>query len=77
MEPSDLRFHKEHEWIRVEGREGTIGISNFAQDAEDRKSVSGCFHTIGGMITNWSSRKQKTTMLSSTEAEYIALAECC
>ncbi len=33
MEPSDLRFHKEHEWIRVEGREGTIGISNFAQDA--------------------------------------------
>ena len=33
MEPSDLRFHKEHEWIRVEGQEATLGISNFAQDA--------------------------------------------
>ncbi|WP_447968065.1 glycine cleavage system protein GcvH [Nitrospira sp. M1] len=33
MEPSDLRFHKEHEWIRVDGQQATIGISNFAQDA--------------------------------------------
>ena len=33
MEPTDLRFHKEHEWVRVEGKEATIGISNFAQDA--------------------------------------------
>ncbi len=33
MEPNDLRFHKEHEWIRVDGQEATIGISNFAQDA--------------------------------------------
>ena len=33
MEPSDLRFHKEHEWIRVEGQHATLGISNFAQDA--------------------------------------------
>ncbi len=33
MEPSDLRFHKEHEWVRVDGQEATIGISNFAQDA--------------------------------------------
>ena len=28
------------------------------------------------MITNWSSRKQKSNMLSSTEAEYVAMAEC-
>ena len=33
MEPTDLRFHKEHEWVRVEGQEATIGISDFAQDA--------------------------------------------
>jgi len=33
MEPKDLRFHKEHEWIRVEGNQATLGISNFAQDA--------------------------------------------
>jgi glycine cleavage system H protein len=33
MEPTDLRYHEEHEWIRVEGKLATLGISNFAQDA--------------------------------------------
>ncbi len=33
MEPQDLRYHKEHEWIRVEGNKATLGISHFAQDA--------------------------------------------
>ena len=33
MEPTNLRYHKEHEWIRVEGKQATLGISNFAQDA--------------------------------------------
>ena len=33
MEPQDLRYHKEHEWIRLEGNKATLGISNFAQDA--------------------------------------------
>jgi glycine cleavage system H protein len=33
MIPSNLRYHKEHEWVRVEGIQATIGISHFAQDA--------------------------------------------
>ncbi len=33
MEPTDLRYHEEHEWIRLEGNQATLGISNFAQDA--------------------------------------------
>jgi glycine cleavage system H protein len=33
MIPADLRFHKEHEWIRLKGRQATVGISDFAQDA--------------------------------------------
>jgi glycine cleavage system H protein len=33
MIPSNLRYHKEHEWVRVEGTQATIGISHFAQDA--------------------------------------------
>ena len=33
MIPEGLRYHKEHEWIRVEGQKATIGISDFAQDA--------------------------------------------
>lgn len=33
MEPNDLRYHEEHEWIRVQGKQATLGISQFAQDA--------------------------------------------
>ena len=28
-----LKFSKEHEWISVDGDEGTVGISNYAQEA--------------------------------------------
>lgn len=30
--PADLKYDKEHEWVRVEGDTATIGISDFAQD---------------------------------------------
>ena len=30
--PGDLRYTKEHEWLRVEGDTGTIGITDYAQD---------------------------------------------
>jgi glycine cleavage system H protein len=30
--PADLKYDKEHEWVRVEGDAGVIGISDFAQD---------------------------------------------
>jgi glycine cleavage system H protein len=29
--PQDLKYTKEHEWIKVEGDTGTIGITDFAQ----------------------------------------------
>ena len=31
--PGDLRFSKDHEWVRVEGTTATLGITDFAQDA--------------------------------------------
>jgi len=33
MIPTDLRYHKEHEWVRLSGTQATMGISHFAQDA--------------------------------------------
>jgi glycine cleavage system H protein len=30
--PNDLRYTKEHEWVRVEGDAGVIGITDYAQD---------------------------------------------
>jgi len=29
--PKDLKYSKEHEWIKVEGNTGIIGITDFAQ----------------------------------------------
>ena len=29
--PSDLKYTKDHEWIRVNGDEGIVGITEFAQ----------------------------------------------
>jgi glycine cleavage system H protein len=30
MVPNDLRYTKDHEWVRVEGDEATVGITDFA-----------------------------------------------
>lgn len=32
MVPSDLRYTKDHEWIRVAGDEATIGITDYAAE---------------------------------------------
>jgi glycine cleavage system H protein len=29
--PADLKYSKTHEWVRVQGSEGVIGITDFAQ----------------------------------------------
>jgi glycine cleavage system H protein len=32
MYPADFRYSKDHEWIKVEGDTGTIGITDYAQN---------------------------------------------
>jgi glycine cleavage system H protein len=29
--PEDLKYTKDHEWIKIDGNKGTIGITDFAQ----------------------------------------------
>lgn len=31
--PADLRYTEEHEWVRVEGSQAVVGITDYAQDA--------------------------------------------
>jgi glycine cleavage system H protein len=31
MYPSDLKYTKDHEWVRIDGATGTVGITHFAQ----------------------------------------------
>jgi glycine cleavage system H protein len=32
MYPADLRYDREHEWVRLDGDVATIGITDYAQD---------------------------------------------
>ncbi|GKE60647.1 hypothetical protein Tco_1511014, partial [Tanacetum coccineum] len=44
---------------------------------DTRSSTSGSMQLLGDRLVSWSSKKQKSTAISSTEAEYIALSGCC
>ncbi len=33
MNPEDIRYHREHAWVKVSGEKGTIGITDYAQDS--------------------------------------------
>ena len=33
MIPAELRYHSEHEWIRIEGKIAVLGITDYAQEA--------------------------------------------
>lgn len=46
--------------------------ASYGNSCEGRRSVSGQMHTLGGMLTAYSSRTQKTVSMSSAESEYIA-----
>ncbi|GKC36948.1 hypothetical protein Tco_1049332 [Tanacetum coccineum] len=43
---------------------------------DTRRSTSGSAQFLGNKLVSWSSKKQKSTVISSTKAEYIALSEC-
>ena len=47
--------------------------SNWAGNLDDKKSTFGYAFNIGSGVISWSSKKQPTVSLSSTEAEYKAL----
>jgi len=71
-----------HFKLRLGGESFATGLIGYADadwagDLRDRKSNSGfVFSYLGGTIS-WASRKQSSVALSSTEAEYMALAEAC
>ena len=58
--------------------EGLIACtdSDWALDPSNQKSQSGYFLKLAGGAISWTSRAQCTIMLSSIEAEYMALSDC-
>nr|GEX57044.1 ribonuclease H-like domain-containing protein [Tanacetum cinerariifolium] len=50
---------------------------DYARCQDTRRSTLGSAQFLGDKLVSWSSKKQKSTAISSTEAEYIALSGCC
>ncbi|GJX98785.1 retrovirus-related pol polyprotein from transposon TNT 1-94 [Tanacetum coccineum] len=44
---------------------------------DTRKSTSGSAQFLGDKLVSWSSKKQKSATISTTEDEYIAMSGCC
>ena len=51
--------------------------ADWAGCIDDRKSTSGAAFFLGGCLVSWSSKKQSSISLSTTEAEYITATGCC
>lgn len=64
-----LRFKKQKDF-------GLHGFSDadWANDVDDRKSTTGHVFRRSGCAISWNSRRKQTVALSTTEAEYMALA---
>ncbi|GJT18288.1 hypothetical protein Tco_0876994 [Tanacetum coccineum] len=44
---------------------------------DTRRSTSGSAQFLGDKLVSWSSKKQKSTVISTTKAEYISMSGCC
>nr|GEW47565.1 hypothetical protein [Tanacetum cinerariifolium] len=55
----------------------TYADADHAGCQDSRRSTSGSAQFLGDKLVSWSSKKQKCTAISSTEAKYIALSGCC
>ena len=60
-------------------KEGLIAYSDsdWAMDLSNHHSITGYFFKLAGSTVSWLSKAQKTVALSSTEAEYMAISDCC
>ena len=50
--------------------------SDWASDPDNRHSMTGYTFILSGGAIAWATQKQRTVVLSSTEAEYMAITEC-
>lgn len=49
--------------------------ADWANDTNDRRSFSGYIFMLAGAAISWSSKKQRSTALSSMEAEYLSMCQ--
>ncbi|GJW66993.1 hypothetical protein Tco_0121417, partial [Tanacetum coccineum] len=59
------------------GSKGYITDSDYAGANLDRKSTTGGCQFLGRRLISWQCKKQTIVATSTTEAEYVAAANCC
>ncbi|XP_069151930.1 uncharacterized protein [Solanum lycopersicum] len=70
-----LQAHQKLVWTKESTKAVGFVDADLGGDVDSSKSSSGYIYTIGGTVVSWMSRLQKCVSLSSTEAEYMAIAE--
>ncbi len=81
MYPSDLKYSREHEWVRQEGDTAVVGITDFAQDQLgdvvflDLQVGEGDTVTAGETFGEIESVKSVSELYSPLTGEVIALNE--
>nr|GEU33776.1 hypothetical protein [Tanacetum cinerariifolium] len=50
--------------------------TDYARCQDTRRSTSGSAQFLGDKLVSWSSKKQRSTVISTTKAEYIAMSGC-
>ncbi|GJT13598.1 retrovirus-related pol polyprotein from transposon TNT 1-94 [Tanacetum coccineum] len=63
-------------------KDSSIALTAFAYAdhvgcQDTRRSTSGSMQLLGDRLVSWSSKRQKSSAISNTEAKYIALSGCC
>ncbi|GKB81432.1 retrovirus-related pol polyprotein from transposon TNT 1-94 [Tanacetum coccineum] len=84
VEKSKLNEDKEGKEVDPSHYHGMIGTllyltanAKHAGCQDTRRSTSGSMQFLGDRLVSWSSKRQKSIAISSTEAEYIAMSGCC
>ncbi len=78
--PADLKYTKEHEWLRVDGDVVTVGVTDFAQDAlgdvvyVDLPEVDGAV-SAGDTVAEIESVKAVSDVYSPVTGQIVAVNE--
>ncbi|GKC51896.1 hypothetical protein Tco_1074641 [Tanacetum coccineum] len=78
----EVGSNKRYPTTRTTSKDSAIALTAFvdvdhAGCQDTRRSTSRSMQLLGDRLVSWSSKRQKSAAISSTEAEYIALSGCC
>jgi glycine cleavage system H protein len=80
MYPEDLKYHKEHVWVKVSGNKATVGISFYAQESlgdivyVDTPDVDSSIEA-GSELTQIESTKATSSVISPVSGTIVEFNE--